>query len=137
MSDIHELHASSLTPSLTPTWKEEPERPETPLWTPPVLPPLPPAAPPPPRGLVLGAGAAASSSSLAAGKTFALKLFDSKGIFVATVDVPWPLPALILYQGNYYAYSYAIYSRYVQVVPYTPTTDLGAPALSPLAFPAY
>jgi len=77
-----------------------------------------------------------SSSSLAA-QLFAIKLYDATGHFVATVDVPSPVPPLLLYKGNYYVYSSWIYSRYVQAVPYTTPTDLGAPPLSVVAFPEF
>ncbi len=79
-----------------------------------------------------------SSSSGAAGQLFSIWLLTATGrVRVAKVDVPWPLPAILQYQGNYYAYSGTISSGYVQATPYVPATDLGAPQLSVLAFPQY
>jgi hypothetical protein len=90
---------------------------------------------------------AASPSSLAAAKIYRVTLWiDPPGgrgvntanmVKVADVDVPWPLPGLIQYQGNYYVYSSWISSAYVQTVPYVPQPDLGAPPMSVVAFPEF
>jgi len=80
---------------------------------------------------------AISSSSLAAGRTFSIWLHTTGGLRVSKVDVPWPLPALLLFGGKYYVYSETIYSGYVEAVPFVPTADLGAAALSTLAFPQF
>lgn len=90
---------------------------------------------------------AVSSSSGVAGKLYRVGLYTqpagSKPIstanmtLVAFVDVSWPLPPLISYQGNFYVYSSWISSVYVQEQPYVPQPDLGAPPFSVLAFPEF
>jgi hypothetical protein len=81
---------------------------------------------------------AASSSSSGAARIYSVWLYAADGkTRIALVDLPWPLPAIVVYQGNYYAYSPFVSSKYVQESPYVATADLGAPPLSVLAFPEY
>jgi hypothetical protein len=69
---------------------------------------------------------------------FRIGLWSNNGkTLIANVNVPSPLPPLILYQGNYYVYSSWIYSRYVQQTPFAAIADLGAPILSVVAFPEF
>lgn len=81
--------------------------------------------------LVGGSGPmpAVASSSLAAGRTFAVWLVDQNFNRQAKVDVPVPMPPLLLYQGFYYVWNRRQFA-YTHVEVYTPTADLGAPELS-------
>lgn len=81
---------------------------------------------------------AASSSSSGGGQVFQVNLYSADGkTLLAKVDVPVPMPMVLQYQGNTYVYSNFVHTGYVQTVPFVPPTDLGAPSLSVLAFPAY
>jgi hypothetical protein len=77
--------------------------------------------------------------------TLKVGLYTATGTFVAYVDVTTPLPPVITYGGNTYAWSPFYYSRYVQVTPYAASADSGSgwgssgayPPASVLAFPQY
>lgn len=79
--------------------------------------------------------ASSSSSSAAAGPLFAVWLYDANGNRVALVDVPVPVPLIVVFNGVYYAWSFGVYWRYIAFSPFAATPDLGAPALSVLANP--
>ena len=82
--------------------------------------------------------AASSSSSGGIGGVFRVNLYNSTGkTLIAQVDVPVPMPLVLTYQGNTYVYTNFVTTGYVQTTPFVPNTDLGAPPLSVLAFPAY
>ena len=78
--------------------------------------------------------AASSSSSGAAATTYAVWLFDANFNHIVLVDVPVPLPNLLLYQGQYYVWS-NVHWGYQLTTAYSPLVDLGAPQLSVLANP--
>jgi len=68
---------------------------------------------------------------------FRIKLFTENGAFVDRVDVPWPIPPLLLYKGVYYVYSEWIYSRYVRATPLQVFDDSGQAPLSHVTFPEF
>jgi hypothetical protein len=85
--------------------------------------------------------AVTSTSSSSGVPTFAVWLWDATFTRVALVDVPVPLPNLVLYLGQYYVWS-AIHWGYQAANPdripgaaFAVSGDLGAPQLSVLANP--
>ena len=78
---------------------------------------------------------AVSSSSAGPTGVFAVWLHDGAGNRVALVDVPVPMPLIVLFNGSYYAWSFHVYWRYVLFTPYAAQADLGAPQLSVVCEP--
>ncbi len=78
----------------------------------------------------------AVSSSGTAGRTFKVDLYNQSFQRQGSVDVPVPLPPILIYQGQYYAWSFR-QGAYTAAQPFTPQADLGAPALSVLANPQF
>lgn len=79
------------------------------------------------------AASSSSSSSGAAGQV-AVNLYDANRNIVAVVDLPVPLPALVLYLGNYYVWQHPT-TGYQVATPFVAQQDLGAAKASVVADP--
>ena len=69
---------------------------------------------------------------------WSMGLWSSDGkTLIANVAVTTPLPLIITFGGNSYAYSRFLFSRYIQTTPQAVVAATTQPKMSVLAWPQY